>query len=159
MYFNESARENTLKLPKNSVRAILTLCILSIILLHNGCTVRSALKDRKGVDISGIKTGVSKVEVEDILGPPEREWLTSSGICYRVYVHDLGVREDEIAGLALMDVLTFGAWEIFNVYEPYPPKRNSKKMAVSYDFQDMVVGIFDYYEDFDELPIDGKSSK
>jgi hypothetical protein len=159
MYFNESARENTLKLPKHSVRVMLTLCILSIILLHNGCTVRSALKDRKGVDISGIKTGVSKVEVEDILGPPEREWLTSSGICYRVYVHDLGVRGDEIAGLALMDVLTFGAWEIFNVYEPYPPKRNSKKMAVSYDFQDMVVGIFDIYEDFDELPIDGKSSK
>lgn len=159
MYIKESAREDTLKLTKLSVSVILALCISSIILLHNGCTVRSALKDRKGVDISGIKTGATKVEVEDVLGPPEREWWTSSGICYRVYVHDLGVRGDEIAGLAFMDVLTFGAWELFNVFEPYSPQRNSKKMAVSYDSQDTVVGIFNYYQDFDELPVDGKSNR
>jgi|GEM_PF-2081994 len=159
MYFNESARENTLKLPKHSVRVMLTLFILSIILLHNGCTVRSALKDRKGVDISGIKTGVSKVEVEDILGPSKHEWWTSSGICYRVYVHDLGVRGDEVAGVLLMDAITFGFFELYNVFEPVPLKRKSKKMAVSYDVSDMVVGIFDCFEDFEELPLDGKSSK
>jgi len=132
---------------------------MGIILLHAGCTVRSALKDKKGIDISGIKPGVSKVKVEDILGPSEHEWWTSSGICYRVYVYDAGVRGDEVTGLVLMDVITLGFFELYNVIEPCPVKRKSKKMAVSYDSSDMVIGVFDCFEDFDELPPDGLSEK
>ena len=37
--------------------------------------------------------------------------------------------------------------------------RNYKKMAVSYDSSDMAVGVFDCYQDFDELPPDGLSEK
>jgi hypothetical protein len=123
--------------------------------------VRSALKGKKGVDISGIKPGISKIKVEENLGPSEREWWTSSGICYRVYVYDEGVPPSivDAAALIFLDVCSLGYWELNQTIDPLPERRKYKKMAVSYDASDMVVGIFDCYEDFDELPTDGRLGK
>ena len=161
MYFIESAKGNPLNLPKHSARVVFALCIMGIFLLHTGCTVGSALKGKKGVDIGGIKPGIRKVKVEEILGPSEHEWWTSSGICYRAYVYDAGIPSSasDAAAFVFLDVVTFGIFELYDVIEPFPVKRKSKKMAVSYDASDMVIGVFDCYEDFDELPTDGRAEK
>ena len=135
MYFSDSTKENTLNLINHRVRIVLALCIMGFILLHTACAVRSAIKSRKEVDISNIKPGVSKAEVEHILGPSEHEWWTSSGICYRVYILDLGVRGGEVAGVALMDAISLGFFELYNTFKPLPLLRNSKKIAVSYFFK------------------------
>jgi hypothetical protein len=159
MYFSESSRENALNPTKHCAGIMLALCIIGIILLLTGCAVRSALKSRREVDVSNIKPGSSRVEVERILGPSRREWRTSSDICYRVYILDLGVRGDEVAGVVLLDAISLGFFELYNTMESFPLQRNSKKVAVSYDSGDMVVGVFDCYEDFDKLPTDGRSGK
>lgn len=161
MYSHESAKENPLNLPKHIARVVFALCIMGIILPHTGCTVRSSLKGKKGIDISAIKAGISMAEVEKILGPSDREWMTSSGITYHFYVYDAGIPPSagDAAGLVFMDVITVGAWELAQSIDPLPERRKYKKMAVSYDARDVVVGVFDCYEDFDELPPDGLSEK
>lgn len=114
----------------------IALWLSCLILIQTGCMAASALKGKKGVSVDFIKTGISKAEVEEVLGPPVRKWMTTSNICYCVYKYVVAIDHDTL-----------------------PEKRVFKKIAVSYDSQDMVVGAFDHFNDFDALPLNGKSNK
>ena len=94
----------------------IALWLSCLILIQTGCMAASALKGKKGVSVDFIKTGISKAEVEEVLGPPVRKWMTTSNICYCVYKYVVAIDHDTL-----------------------PEKRVFKKIAVSYDSQDMVV--------------------
>ena len=132
-----------------------------IMLLQCGCMAASALKGKQGLDISTVKAGMSKADVEKSLGPPVREWVTSSDILYRVYDYDAGVPPSggDAAAHVFMDVATAGVWELFGAFRALPESHKRGQMAVSYDINDMVIGVFNHFGDFDILPADGRADK
>lgn len=135
---------------------------LSILIMPlAGCMAASALKGKQGVDVSAIKAGISKAEVEEILGPPVRHWKEPSGIGYCLYHYDAGVPKSvgDAAAHAYMDVATLGVWELFGALDALPEFRITEKMAISYDARGMVIGVFDRFNDFDELPLNGDSNE
>lgn len=139
----------------------IALWLSCLVLIQTGCMAASALKGKKGVSVDFIKTGISKAEVEEVLGSPVRKWMTPSNIYYSVYKYDAGVPPSigDATANALMDVATLGLLELFPGLNYLSEKRVLKKMAVAYDSQNVVVGVFDHFNDFDELPLDGKSNK
>jgi len=149
---------------KNRALSGLAICILFLtMLLQYSCMAATALKGKKGLDVSTVKVGMSKADAEKSLGPPVREWVTSSGILYRVYDYDAGMPPSggDAAAHVFMDVATAGVWEIFGAFGAFNDleSRKREQMAVSYDVNDMVIGVFDHFGDFDILPADGHADK
>jgi len=148
----------------SKVLSRITICLLFFsILLPHGCMAASALKGKKGLDVSTVKVGMSKADAEKSLGPPVREWVTSSGILYCVYDYDAGVPPSggDAAAHVFMDVATAGVWEIFGAFGAFNDLefRKREQIAVSYDAHGMVIGVFDHFGDFDILPADGRAVK
>jgi hypothetical protein len=139
----------------------ITLCLFCAILFQTGCMAASAIKGKQGLDVSGIKAGMRQAEVERILGPATREWATSSGTWYRVYVYDGGAPPSlgDAAAHIFMDIATACIWELAWAISPdfIPSVRISEKIALAYDGQDILVGVFDHFSDFDMLPPDGRA--
>jgi hypothetical protein len=139
--------------------AWLVQCMTALALLQ-ACAIGSALSTQKGADISGIAPGAPRSEVERLVGAPQREWTTAAGVRYRLYSRlgdappDAGVA----AAWAGMDIVTLGIIEMVplfakqNAYE----RRHPHPMAVSYDKDDRVIGVFPNGTEFDELPADGR---
>ena len=128
--------------------------------LLNACAVGSALTTKKGADVSSIVPGVPRSEVERQVGAPEREWTTAAGVHYCVYSR-LGDAPPD-AGVAAawlgMDIVTLGIVEmvpLFTKKDAYE-RRHQHPMAVAYDRDDRVVGIFPNATEFEDLPADGR---
>ena len=145
-------------LSKSATR--LVPCVTALALLQ-ACAVGSALSTQRGTDTSGIKAGAPRSEVEQLVGAPQREWTTTEGVRYRLYSRLGDARPD--AGVAAtwagMDIVTLGIVEMVplfakqNAYE----RRHQHPMAVSYDKDDRVIGVFPNATEFDELPADGRN--
>ena len=138
----------------------LTGAVIMLALLE-ACAVGSALKTQKGTDVSAIVPGVARSEVERQFGAAQREWTTVAGVHYCVYSR-LGDAPPD-AGVAAtwlgMDIVTMGIIEMVpllaknDVYE----RRHQHPMAVAYDRDDRVVGVFPNATEFEDLPVDGRS--
>jgi len=130
--------------------------------IPSGCAVESKLATgRPGVDISQIVPGVSRAQVEAIVGTPVREWTTTVGVQYRLYRYDAGVPPDpESAALfGIFDVMSLGIWSIASSNDPdavLPPSKQAW-LAVSYESDDRVRGVFAKVTEFSPLPEDGRS--
>jgi len=147
---------------KNKALSGFSMCLLFFTMLPQcGCTAASALKGKQGLDAGTVTVGMSKADAEQILGSPIREWVMSSGIVYRVYDYDAGVPPStaDASACVFMDVISAGLWELFLFFEPLPELRKREQMAVSYDINGMVIGVFDHFGDFDVLPADGRAEK
>jgi len=140
------------------ISKLIIVFLVCQVMLQNGCTVVNVLKGKTGTDISTITVGISKIEVEEILGAPVGEWTTSSGSHYCIYSYDRGIPPSigDATAHAFMDVASLGLWEfvfVINPDEEYSDIRLIKEqIAVSYNNDDVVVGVFDHFGDFDELP-------
>lgn len=147
-----------------SGRAVFLFLLLSgSILFIAGCAVSKTLESTPGIDISGIKAGATRQQVEAVVGGPLREWTTRTGICYRLYRYDAGI-EPSAGGAGLivfMDVITLGLFEVIEATSNSPWNvRGEKKqplLAVSYDAQDTVIGVFRDVGEFADLPEDGRA--
>lgn len=141
----------------------------AIVLLQFGCTSAAALRGEQGKDISSVKVGLTRQEVESTLGTPEREWLTSEKIRYCVYRYDGGVppSDGDAVAYAFINIISAG---LFEFYEAVGATKLSKpsqddlrrvwlKVAIAYDSNNRVVGIFDHFGDLDPLPADGRSKQ
>jgi hypothetical protein len=139
-----------------------TACLLlSALLLLCSCMVATVYNGRPGLDVSHVKSGMSKAEVEQVLGPSIREWVTSAGIVYRVYDYDAGVppKPGDAAAVALVDVICLGFSELIFAFKPLPQFPKREQMAVSYDSNGMVIGVYNHFGEFDALPADGRAAK
>ncbi len=134
------------------------LIILCFILFLSSCLAVSILNGKPGLDVSFIGPGISKGDVEKVVGPPKSQWKTSLGITYCVYKYDGGVlpSKADATAIVFMDLITVGLCELFFAFEAFPENRVSDQMAVSYDVNDLVIDVFDHFGDFDELPANGK---
>jgi len=145
------------------IGAVIFLGILNL----QGCTVSSLTKGQPGKDISTLKPSLSRSEAEAILGPPLREWTTPMNIRYRIYRYDAGVPPsgtgESVAFVAFMDVITLGLFEFYEatgVTDLTKPSKDSsmrvwRQIAIAYDANERIEGLFDNFGDLDVLPADG----
>jgi len=148
--------------------SVIALCS-AILLLQFGCASVALLRGEQGKDISSVKVGLTRQEVENTLGTPEREWLTSEYIRYCVYRYDGGVppSEGDAVTFAFLDIVSAGLFEFFEAVGESKLSKPSQdslrrvwlKVAIAYDSNNRVVGIFDHFGDLDPLPADGRSKQ
>jgi hypothetical protein len=141
------------------VSALAWMCI--------GCTVAQLAAGDKGIDVTKIQPDGTRSEAEALLEDPIREWKSSSGVTYRTYQYDSGrpPAVGDAVAFGLMDVISFGLFEAFealanatgdsrSIRKYMDDQHTRTQVVVSYDDQDVILGIFD---EFDELPTDGRS--
>jgi hypothetical protein len=144
------------------------ICLFLAWLFQSGCTVAKALKGEPGKDVSSIKSGITKQEAEEILGSPIREWTTPLNIRYYVYSYDAGIPPNlgDAAAFAFLDIIGAGVLELYEVIGLTGlgktwdrTSRVVENVAISYDANDAIVGVFDHLGDFDVLPDNGRAEK
>jgi hypothetical protein len=141
------------------------ICLLLIsMLLPSGCMTASALRGEQGKDISSVKAGISREEAEKVLGSPIREWVTSSSIRYSIYSYDRGIPPSigNAASFAFMEIVSLGLVDLYvatGIVPEFKGTRITDQVAVAYDKDDIIVGLFDHFSDFDVLPADGRATK
>lgn len=150
--------------PASFVQCVL----LALPLFLQGCIAHSALKGEPGKDISGVREGISLEQVEAVMGKSTREWSASTGVRYRIYRYDAGAPPSkfnafrdfmgELATLGLVSLYT--AATAPEMLDKRPQEEHvMREMAVSYDSQDRVIGVFPDVDNSTVLPVDGRPLK
>lgn len=118
------------------------------------------MRGEPAADLSAVRISASRGEVEARVGAPVRKWMTQEGVEYRLYRYDGGVPPDPAAAFLIpIDVLTLGLPNLLGRVIPEPPEERERRMrtlAVSYDRDGVVLGVFVDVGDFTALPTDGK---
>ena len=152
---------------KNRALSVFVILPLFITFLLSSCMTASALKGQPGIDITSVKPGISRVEAEKILGSPLREWM-SSDIRYCVYAYDGGIppNASDAAAFAFLEIISVGLLDLYEAIGASEltkirnkVSRIAEKIAVSYDVDAIIIGVFDHFGDFDVLPADGRAGK
>jgi len=107
----------------------------------SGCSVAMALHGKREADVASLHIGQPRDEVVMILGQPMKTQTTETG---RIDMFECQRGNAPSAGRAIghgvMDVLTFGAWEIIGT--PVEGLSSSKYyMTITYDKEDKVTKI------------------
>ena len=134
-----------------------------------GCTISAALRGEPGMDISTLRPGVSRSEAEAILGPPVREWTTSSNVRYCIYRYDAGVppSKGDAVTMGFLNVISLGLVELYeatgmtDISHPSEDdiRRIWRQLAISYDTDERIVGLLRDFSDLDVLPDDGRPAE
>ncbi|MDH3454643.1 MAG: outer membrane protein assembly factor BamE [Desulfuromonadales bacterium] len=145
------------------MRAALTIALLAASLSLAACSVNRAMQGQPGADVSAVRSGITRTEVEECLGSPLREWTTAEDVHYRVYAYDGGIppSASNASTILFLDVISAGLAELFLQLDPHSlhGPRKVRRMAVAYDRDEQVIGVFDDVGDFDVLPDNGRSER
>lgn len=112
--------------------------IVSIVFLCS-CSVGMALSGKSEPNIGAVKVGSSRGEVEMHLGPPVTSTTSEDGTRSDIYEYELGNEPsaERAIGHGVMDLLTFGIWEI--VGAPIEGVQGEKRqLYITYDNTDHV---------------------
>ena len=139
--------------------------VLVLAILLGGCAMHKALRSEPGLDLSAVKPGAARTDVESILGPPHSQWSTGTGVRYSMYRYDAG-KEPSAADAAVVgyfDIVSLGLFEVLDAWKPDAFKfseagRKYAFVAVSYDSGDIAIGVFPNVDEFARLPEDGRAS-
>lgn len=112
--------------------ALLPLLILIMVSSSTGCYPMKLAKGDKGVDVTSIQPGVTRMKAETALGPPMRRWVSTS-IRHATYEYKLG---------------------LVPYHLPIGDQYIRDRIVLSYDDRDVILGIFN---EFDDLPPNGRS--
>jgi hypothetical protein len=141
---------------------VLMLGVVALLPCLHGCAVATAAHGIEGADISAVRVGVTRSEVELRLGSPVRQWTTPSAIEYRMYRYDAGVPGSSANATAMVlgEISTLGLLELILRIPPQSqastdPSR-MRNVAVAYDQSGIVVGVFVDVGDLEQLPENGK---
>jgi hypothetical protein len=152
--------------PHRTVSEILVWAFaLSTLAAFGGCAVTEAARSEPGIDISSIRPGASREQVEAALGKPGREWVTALGVRYCIYTYygGKGPAHGDAATWLFLDVASLGLAELFYQIDSKTKKSLAESgkryplMAVSYDDLNVVIGVFPEIDQFTALPLDGVS--
>jgi hypothetical protein len=126
----------------------------------SACSVMKELEGVPGTDISTVRVGTTRQQVESVLGTAKREWVTRAGVRYCLYRYDAGVEPDpaDAAARAFMDIGTLGLFELAFAIDknPWIGPRKYPLIAVSYDREGVVLGVFRDVGEFTAFPEDGR---
>lgn len=155
-----------LGLPSAALRPALPRVLAAFVAMAlAACTLAEALRTEPGVDTAAVRPGATREQVEAVLGPPTKTWKLTTGVEYRVYRYYAGKDASAYAATQsiLLNIATLGVLEL--LYEADADTRKAisdsgKKeavLAVSYDDQGLVLGVFSDFSQFRPLPADGRS--
>ena len=98
----------------SSNRIVMLAAIALALVPLAGCSVGMALSGENDPDLSVLRVGASRGEVEMQLGRPAAEILADDGLTYATYAYSLGNQPSAGRAVAhgVMDVLTLGLWEV-----------------------------------------------
>jgi hypothetical protein len=138
--------------------------VWSVFAMLAACALGDVVRTEPGLDLSSLKPGATREQVESVVGKPTREWSAAPGVTYRVYQYYGGRQVDMDAAtfVAFFDVVSLGLYEVFYQFDPTTKAlmaKSGKKyplMAVSYDERDVVIGVFTEIDQFTALPADGR---
>jgi len=125
------------------------------------CAVSRASRGFPGTDLSEVRGGRTRAQIEAVLGAPLREWSTPAGVRYRMYRYDAGQpgNRDTAAAILFFDLISLGLVEVFVAtgVEDFddPPERRMRNLAVSYGPDEVAIGVFEDVTEFERLPEDG----
>lgn len=131
-----------LKKGGGKMRSIINSILIGLIAISiSGCAVGMALHGKRDIDVAALHIGQPRDEVIMIAGQPMQTQTTETGRkdifeCQRGNAPSAG----RAVGHAIMDVFTFGAWEI--VGTPVEALSSSKfYIIITYDKEDKVTNI------------------
>jgi hypothetical protein len=135
------------------------LLVMTVLLAAHsiaGCSIIRTAQTEPGANLERVQPGISRAELEGILGEPIRSWRSSLGVMYCLYEYDSGRPGSgtEAAAALLANLMTMGLFELIALIEPeafYAHHRG--RIIISFDENNMVLGAFG---EFDELPPDGR---
>lgn len=145
-----------------SVRRLSLLGAALLASLGTGWSVVELAEDHPGVDVSSLAPSVPRAEVESRLGAPVRSWTSAEGVRYSLYEFDNGVPLNaKHVTRAILSVATLGLPDLFGWWNGsgLPNRQLGRvwdRVVVSYDGNDIVLGLFD---EFETLPANGHSDR
>lgn len=119
-----------------------TILILLISVLATGCSVGMAMSGKEAPNLGMVQVGATRGELELTLGSPIDTVTLKNGNRMDVYEYEIGNAPSagRAAGHAVMDLLTFGLWEIIGT--PVEAIQGDKKILnITYDKNDQVLAI------------------
>lgn len=123
-------------------RFLITSIVLICLLGNNGCSVGMAMSGKDNPNLGMVRTGATRGEIELTLGPPVSTVSIDEGKRIDVYEYEIGNEPSagRAIGHGIMDILTFGLWEVIGT--PIEGFQGSKhKLQVTYDKTDHVIAI------------------
>ena len=125
------------------------------------CAVSRASRGFAGTDLSEVRAGRTRAQIEAVLGAPLREWSTPAGVRYRMYRYDAGQpgNREDAAGILFLDLISLGLVEVYAAAGiadfDEPPERRMRNLAVSFGPDEVAIGVFGDVTEFERLPEDG----
>lgn len=142
-------------------RLLCGLWVASLPTVLGGCVTAQLLSGEPGTDVSAVRAGARREDVEKIVGAPVREWQSIHGVTYCLYGYFAGVAPD-VPTAALFLLLGLGTWDLFATLEGKDARhyrdqstRRRGALIVSYDDHSIALGVF---AETEALPPDGKRS-
>lgn len=135
------------------------IALIAAAWLLTGCVAVKLAVGKGGQDMSAIRPGITRGELETHLGAPVHSWVSETGIPYADYRFNRGVapRPDMGALAVVVDALSVGIFELLFVNASdkrvYGPDEFGH-LIVSFDADGRVIGLFDR---FARLPPNGRS--
>ena len=118
----------------------LTMGVLLSVVFSSGCSVGMAMSGKKEPNLSQVKVGASRSEVELQLGQPSQIGSLEDGKRIDIYDYEIG-NEPSAAraiGHGVLDVLTIGLWEVIGT--PIEAYQGDKyRLQITYDKDDKVL--------------------
>ena len=124
---------------KNIKNALITIVVVGFL---SGCSVGMAMSGKPTPDLGVVKKNATRGEVELQLGAPVKVSTMENGNVLNVYEYEVGndPSAGRAVGHAVMDVLTFGIWEV--VGTPIEGFQGDKhQVQVEYDENDNIVNV------------------
>ncbi|KKM00155.1 hypothetical protein LCGC14_1807240 [marine sediment metagenome] len=126
---------------KSDARGIVAMTVLTAMLV-SGCSVGMALSGKAAPNLGAFRVGSTRGEVELHLGSPVDSVTRPDGGRTDIYEYELGNKPStgRAVGHAVMDLLTFGVWEIIGTpIEAIGIEK--KRLMIVYDDQDRILAI------------------
>jgi hypothetical protein len=141
------------------------MAVLATLMLLGGCVAAGLAGGRPGTDLTPVKHGASRQNIEEITGEPQRSWETESGVIYCLYEVDAGRGSQPLMALGWLaaDIATVGILEFAgqgletqDEEDAFYGGAETTRVIVAYDESGQALGVFG---EFDELPADGVRSQ
>jgi len=124
-------------------KLISMLALALIVAINSGCSVAMAASGKPDPNLSVIRVGASRGEVELQLGNPVASTHTPGGYRTDIYEYKIGAQASPGRAVAhgVMDVLTVGLWEVIGTPVEATQLGTKYRITLAYDENDRVLAV------------------
>ncbi|MDF2577896.1 MAG: hypothetical protein K0S74_1380 [Chlamydiales bacterium] len=121
-------------MKKNVLRALSVGVLTSLILVTSGCSVIMASAKRKETDLSGVRVGAQRGEIELYLHRPVRTEILPDGQtrCFYMYKAGGNPSAGRAIGHGALDLVTLGLWEVAGTSIEAASNGSRRAVAITY---------------------------